>query len=127
MTIVLEDSALLALLHDEAGGARVAEALASGAVMGAVNYGEVVAKLSDAGLPEEHVHEPLDGLRLGVVPFDEALAFSAGRLPASTRERGLSLAARACLALGLRLRAPILTADRTCEGLVPDANLTWIR
>ena len=62
-----------------------------------------------------------------MVPFDAEQAYAADGLRTSTRERGLSLADRACLALALQLGAPVLTADRAWEGLVPGVGLEWIR
>jgi ribonuclease VapC len=48
--IVLDASALLAMLRDEAGGAMVAGAIA-GASMSAVNLAEVVSHFIHAGMP----------------------------------------------------------------------------
>ena len=108
--VVLDASALLAMLNDEPGADRVAKALPD-AVISAVNLSEVVAKLAEAGMPENEVREALDPLGLDVVPFDEELAYAAGELRRSTRSLGLSLANRACLALGVALKLPVLTAD----------------
>ena len=53
--IVLDASALLAMLRDEAGGAMVAGAIA-GARMSAVNFAEVVSHFIHAGMPPDEVH-----------------------------------------------------------------------
>ncbi len=50
----IDASALLALLNEEPGADVVAQAL-PGAVISAVNLSEVVAKLSQAGMPEDAV------------------------------------------------------------------------
>ncbi|MBI3977092.1 MAG: hypothetical protein HY331_02795 [Chloroflexi bacterium] len=46
------------------------------------------------------------------VDFDADLAYQAGLLHPATRQAGLSLGDRACLALARRLGLPALTADR---------------
>jgi ribonuclease VapC len=112
---VLDASALLAFLQREPGQERVADALTPGSAISTVNLSEVVAKLRDANAPETIIRHALNGLLargLEVVPFDEALAFTAGFLRPVTRELGLSLGDRACLALGQSRQQPVLTADR---------------
>jgi PIN domain nuclease of toxin-antitoxin system len=47
-----------------------------------------------------------------VVPFDAPLARLTATLKAPTRPLGLSLADRACLALGLHMNLPVVTGDR---------------
>jgi ribonuclease VapC len=51
-------------------------------------------------------------LDLHLIAFDEHQARAAARLWRSIRRFGLSVADRACLALGLRLGGPVVTADR---------------
>ena len=114
--VVLDASALLALLKEEPGHERVAEVVARAAV-GAVNLSEVAAKLADAGMPEGAVREALGGLALEIHDFDRELAFRTGMLRPLTRSTGLSLADRSCLALGRRLDLPVLTTDRAWKDL----------
>jgi ribonuclease VapC len=117
VSIVLDASALLALLATEPGTDRVAAALADGAIISAVNVSEVVAKLSDWHMPEAEIREVIDGLRLDVIAFDLDLALHAGSMRGPTRSLGLSLGDRACLALAQREGATALTTDRTWSGL----------
>ena len=114
--VVLDASALLALVYREPGADVVAEAV-SAAAMSSANLSEVVAKLSDDGMREFAIRGALDGYQLDVIPFDEAQAWAAGLLHPLTRSRGLSFADRACLALALALDLPVLTGDRAWEGL----------
>ena len=109
--VVLDASALLALLNAEPGADRVMAALPR-AVVGAVNLSEVVAKLAEFGLPPDEVAAAVDGLGLQVVPFDAPDAYRAGLLRPTTRAAGLSLGDRACLALGASLGGTVLTTDR---------------
>ncbi len=114
--IVLDASALLALLNREPGHEEVARTIPQ-AIVSTVNLSEVVAKLVESGMPGEAIHEALDGLALEVHAFERNLAYEAGLLRTATRSRGLSLGDRACLALGRRLNLPVLTTDRAWEGL----------
>ncbi|MBO0778869.1 MAG: type II toxin-antitoxin system VapC family toxin [Ktedonobacteraceae bacterium] len=114
---VLDASALLALLNAESGNEQVVEAMSAGAAISLVNLSEVVAKLSEAGMPEAVIHKTLDSLGLDMVSFDAALAYQAGLLRPLTRHAGLSLGDRACLALAKNLGLPALTADRAWESL----------
>jgi PIN domain nuclease of toxin-antitoxin system len=115
-SFVLDASALLCLLHDEKGAARVAEALPR-SIVSAVNLSEAVAKLADAGLPADHISVAVESLQLAIVPFDKDQAEFAGLLRPKTRHAGLSVGDRACLALGLMRKAIVLTCDRAWSKL----------
>jgi ribonuclease VapC len=108
---VLDASAVLCLLQEEKGSERVAETLPD-AMIGAVNYSEVVAKLVEAGLDEVTVDSLIDKLQLKVIPFDRIQARHAGSLRTTTRKLGLSLGDRACLALAAAEGATALTCER---------------
>ena len=125
--VVLDASALLALVHGEE-GAEVVGASIPGAQISAVNLAEVVGKLADVGMPAAEIHVALAGLGLRVVDFDETLAFAAGLLRPVTRSAGLSLGDRACLALAAATKLPALTADRSwAEVVLEDAAVELIR
>lgn len=109
---VLDASALLAILREEP-GAEVVEPHLEGAVIGAVNLSEVVAKLTEDGVPEGEVRRAIGRLELHVRPFDVEQAHAAGVLRRATRALGLSFGDRACLALAKRQGAIALTADRS--------------
>lgn len=110
--VVLDASAVLAVLLVERGAERVLAVLGN-AVISAVNLSEVVAKLEDRGVASPTADRYIATANLTVIPFDEALATAAGRLRRDTRHRGLSFGDRACLALGAQLQATVVTADRT--------------
>lgn len=109
--VVLDASAVVALLRREPGAELVAEYVPD-AIISAVNYAEVASRMADEGYSDEAVEAALDGLDLEIVPFDRVLALIAGGLRRSTRHLGLSLGDRACLALALTRGQPALTADR---------------
>jgi PIN domain nuclease of toxin-antitoxin system len=89
---VLDASALLALLNQEPGSDVVAEALAAGASVSAVNLAEVVAKLQERGVPEDDMREALGQLPFAVVALDADLAYATGCLRQATRGLGLARA-----------------------------------
>lgn len=114
---VLDASALLAYLHDEPGSDAVTGAISESAAISAANWAETLSKVAETGLDPAQVARDLeeqgllDGL-LEVVPLTAGDALVIGGLRVQTKEFGLSLGDRACLALGMRLELPILTADR---------------
>lgn len=126
MTVVLDASALLALLWSEAGGETVAEVL-PGALLSAVNLAEVCSKLVDRGIDGQAVRDLLSDLPIRIVGFDERQAHIAGEFRLATRSLGLSLGDRACLALARVENATAITADRSWSGLDALATVRLIR
>ncbi len=123
----LDASALLCLFNQEPGQDRVRAALAS-AVMSAVNYAEVIAKLADRGGDVALVGRALEQLHIAVVDFDRVQAVQAGALRQATRQAGLSFGDRACLALAKSRGLIALTADRAWAALeVPELSVELIR
>ena len=110
-SIVLDASALLAMLRDEPGGDKVAGALI-GALMCVVSLAEVTSHFVQHGMPPEAVDAMLRPLPVTLVAADAELARIAGHLRSATIEEGLSLGDRFCLALALRDDLPVWTADR---------------
>jgi PIN domain nuclease of toxin-antitoxin system len=123
---VLDASAILALLNDEPGSEKVSKVL-PGAAVSAVNLSEVVAKLSELGMPEAEIREALVGLALTIHPFNETMACTAGRLRPATKKLGLSLGDRACLALGIHVSLPVLTTDHGWKELELPTRVVLIR
>ncbi|OYU34349.1 type II toxin-antitoxin system VapC family toxin [Novosphingobium sp. PASSN1] len=109
--VVLDASALLALLHDEPGASKVADVLAGGRIC-AVNLAEVVSHFIHLGMPAHEVDAMLHPLPINVIAADDGLARIAGRLRGVTASAGLSLGDRFCLALAERDGLPALTADK---------------
>jgi PIN domain nuclease of toxin-antitoxin system len=116
-TIVLDASAILAVLNEEPGSDGLTLKMLKNAVGSTVNLAEVHTKLvSRGGDPEEAWEDALSTIQQAV-PFDEQQARLAGSLVARTRALGLSPGDRACLALGLVLKAPVYTTDRSWKNL----------
>lgn len=121
-TVVLDASALLAMLKDESGGAKVAAAIADAAI-GVVNLCEVVSHFVRAGMPAREVEDMLNALPLTVVAADAGLAWEAGRLRAVTAEAGLSLGDRFCIALAKREGLPAWTGDKAWKAISAAASV----
>ena len=114
--IVLDASAVLAWIKDEPGHQQVEDVLPE-ALISAVNLSEVMAKLVERGIPEPQAISTLEELNLEVVPFDTHLALRTGALRSLTKPLGLSLGDRACIALGMHLALPVMTAERNWQSL----------
>lgn len=126
MSVVLDTSAVLALLWNEAGAERVADAMAD-ARISTVNLAELVGKLVDRGASDRDAAEVIQSLGLEAVGFDADQAFAAGVLRRSTRAAGLSIGDRACLSLAKRDGRVALTADRSWNTLELEIDVELIR
>jgi ribonuclease VapC len=124
---VLDTSAVLALLNHEKGWELVEQAITVGAAISTVNVAEVVSKLSDTAMPETAIGQVLDLLGLELVDFNQSLAYQTGLLRPYTKQLGLSLGDRACLALAGFRHLPALTADRAWRQLELDITIQLIR
>jgi len=125
--IVVDASALLAVLNQEVGAERLTPELLNAAASSTVNLAEVQGKLVDRGLSTD------DAWEATLSPIREAVSFTpeharlAGDLVRQTRPYGLSLGDRACLALGIALKAPVYTADRSWRNLKIGVRIHVIR
>lgn len=113
MNLVIDTSALLALLWQEPGWQTVAQALhETNGLMSTVNLAELVTKTQEQQtVSEADIRSLLAELPITIVPYDADLAIATGILRNATRTLGLSLGDRACLALAQQQKAPALTAD----------------
>lgn len=131
-SLVLDASALLAYLYGEMGAQRVRDALAIGCRISSVNWSEVLAKVAEVGdsaaeLVEKLKQSQLLGTSLLVEPFTEHDALLAAELRPNTKDLGLSLGDRACLALGRSRKAKVLTADRDWQKVAGGPEVLLIR
>jgi len=125
--IVLDASAILAVINNEPGAQKLTPELLSRAVAGAVNLSEVQAKLVSRGWPSDEAWEDATSPVREVLPFNQDQARIAGDLIAHTRPLGLSLGDRACIALAIALRAPVYTAEKAWCKLKVDVRVHLIR
>ncbi len=123
---LLDASALLAAVQNEQGSEKVMEQI-DACLISSVNWSEVIQKLKHSGANAELIESNLKALGLTVIDFNEEDAKLAANLWQKGKEFGLSIADRACLASGIRLSIPIITADRIWTKLDTDAEIEFIR
>jgi ribonuclease VapC len=125
--IVLDASAILAVISSEPGAEKLTPDLLGRAVGGTVNLAEVQTKLVIRGWTSAQAWEDATSPVREVLPFDEEQARIAGDLVTHTRHLGLSLGDRACLALGIALKAPVYTAERAWKKVKVGVKIHVIR
>jgi PIN domain nuclease of toxin-antitoxin system len=125
--IVLDASAILAVIAGEPGAEKLTPDLLSGAVASTVNLAEVQTKLVSRGWTSDEAWEDATSPVREVLPFDEEHARIAGDLVTQTRPLGLSLGDRACLALGMALKAQVYTAEKAWKKVKVGVRVHVIR
>jgi len=124
--IALDASALLAFLLRERGHQKVREILQE-SCMSTVNFSEVLGCFGRAGQDVPLIAKNLLAMPVELVEFTTAHATIAAELAHMTREAGLSLGDRACLALARERRIPALTADRAWTRLQLSIEIRTVR
>lgn len=125
-SLVIDASALLAMVHGEPGGDAV-RPLMAGSIISSVNWSEVVQKSAASGVDIDGMRAEVREIGLTISPFTALDAEEAARLWFETRHIGLSFADRACLAVARRRRAVAVTADRAWAALPIDVPVQLIR
>ena len=115
--VVLDASAILAVLFHERGAENLTEEVLQRAVASTVNLAEVQSKLVKMGRTPEDAWVDALSLDTVAIPFTSQHAKTAGSLIAQTEKQGLSLGDRACLALAIALKAPVYTTEQIWKGL----------
>ncbi len=122
---ILDASALIAFVRKERGHEIVREWIVDSAIS-AVNFAEVMQKLGNESVEEKMLRSVVQNLSVQVVAFDREHAIIVGKLYPNAN-KGISLADRACISLGITLNLPILTADREWQKLGLGANIIQFR
>jgi PIN domain nuclease of toxin-antitoxin system len=125
--VVLDASAILAIIKGEPGTEKLSPQLLTNAVASTVNLAEVQTKLVNKGWSSAQAWEDATSPVREIISFDSKQARIAGNLASETKHLGLSLGDRACLALGLALNAPVYTTERIWKQLKLDVNVHVIR
>lgn len=131
-TIVLDASALLALLFDEPGAEKIENLFNQAAeadkpmLISAVNWAEVLYKMQS-----KHGKQGFEGARrfeltmpLDAVPVDRELAETAASLKS---EHGLGLADAFAAALAKQKKAELVTADTEFKPLEKEIKINWLK
>lgn len=126
MKIALDASALLAFLFGEAGHEKVAEIIEDSGISSS-NLAEVISRFARDGHNADQVHQQIAGSGIEIVPFRGEDAALVAAFAPSTRELGLSLGDRACLALALRRGVPAITGDQVWARLDLPLDILVIR
>ena len=127
-TVVLDTSALFAFLQQEQGAESVERYLESAdCVMSTVNQAEFIGKMRADGVAMPQIEQILGALPLVFVTFDSEQAVVSGELAAHTRNLGLSLGDRACLALAKQRGSRAVTADKGWMRLGSEVEIECIR
>ena len=113
---ILDATAVLAIIQEEAGAERLLP-LCREAAVSAVNVAEVLAKLISKGVPRAEAQAAVDALHVEALPFEPAAA----SLSAFYTRKGVSLGDR-CFLAAAYLHGTGWTADRAlashdCERL----------
>lgn len=126
MSVVLDSSAVLAFVYKETGHDSVLP-LIEGSRISAANWSEVLQKIAGFGGDARRQATLLTALGIEVEPLTAEDALTAAQLYPATRQAGLSLGDRCCLALALRLGVAAVTADKAWGNLEIGAEITLIR
>ena len=124
--IVFDSSAILALLKIESGHEIVSKNLEQ-AVVSSVNFCEVVTFLSKKTTKQDEMIKFLTETFDCIEDFNIEQAIIAGSFIKITKDYGLSLGDRACLALAKYKNIPVLTADKSWSKLNLGIKIKLIR
>jgi len=125
-SFVLDSSALLALINNEAGALSV-EPLISQSIISAINFAETLSILERHGIKTKEGAHLLRSMIKDIIPFTTEHAIISSEIYLSCQLKGLSLGDRACLALGLSENLPVVTADRAWKDLSLNLEIRCIR
>ena len=125
--VVLDASAVLALIQHERGEEKLTDEILDGAVISTVNLAEVQSKLVKNGYDPDEAWEDALSLVTAPEPFTSEQAKIAGSLIAKTEKYGLSPGGRSCLALAIALKAPVYTTEQAWRNLKVGVPIHVIR
>ena len=113
MLYVMDASAILALMQAEKGWEVVDDLIREQqCVASCVNIAEVGTRMIDKGLAPSQLERTLKELDIQPVDFDLEQSTLCAELRLSTKQAGLSLGDRACLALAKLMDGTAVTSDR---------------
>jgi len=125
--VVLDASAILAILFQEQGGEKLTAEILRDSVISTVNLAEVQSKLIKKGYVPEEAWEDALSIVNSAEPYTSEQARIAGDLITTTERFGLSLGDRSCLALAIALKAPVYTTEQAWRHLKVGVPIHVIR
>jgi PIN domain nuclease of toxin-antitoxin system len=125
--VVLDASAILAIVFQERGAEKLTVEIMKDAVISTVNLAEVQSKLVKKGYDPDEAWEDATSLVSAAVRFTSEQAKIAGSLITQTEKVGLSLGDRSCLALAIALKAPVYTTEQAWRELKVGVPIHVIR
>jgi ribonuclease VapC len=126
LSVVIDASALLAVLLGETGADFVVDVL-RGSRLSTVNLSECLGRVVDKGHAALELEAIVRSFEIEMVPFSSEHARQAAELRPASKHLGLSLGDRACLALAMQGRRPLLTGDRRLASFACDVDIRMIR
>lgn len=108
---LIDASAILAMLRDESGGDRLAQYLDDG-LIAQINRIEVVQFFVKLERSFDEAEGVMAALALNKVVLNEAMEARAAQMVPFTKQFGLGIGDRICLATASVLEVPVVTADR---------------
>jgi len=125
--VVLDASAILAIIFQESGRENLTDEIMDSAVASTVNLSEVQCKLLKKGFDPDEAWEDIHSLVPAAISFSSEHAKIAGDLMLKTEKYGLSLGDRSCLALAIALKAPVYTTEQMWRNLKVGVPIHVIR
>lgn len=129
-SVILDTSAILTIINQET-GSEVVKPLLANSIVSSVNIAETSAILvARYQIPLVEIKVLISQLIGNIINFNEEQAYLVAELEIINREKkfGLSLADKACIALGASMGITIYTADKIWKDLkFKDAKIKLIR
>jgi PIN domain nuclease of toxin-antitoxin system len=124
--IVLDCSAVLAVLLREPGAGRVLEEF-DAAAASAATLAEILSKAAQRGIPSRESYPAILDFGIDVHPVTTLHARIAGEISLAPRRLDLSLGDRLCIALAISLDCELLTSDRGMAEFAAGVPITLFR
>ena len=125
--IIFDASAVIALLAKEKGFEVIKRHLKN-AIISSINISEVYKYCIDKqNLTADECKNIMGISGIKIIDFDEKQALIAADIYPKNKEYGLSLGDRACIALAIEKKHPILTCDKIWEKINIDVKFIMVR
>lgn len=125
-TSVIDSSALLALINDEA-GTKQAQEYFENSYMSVINATECLIVLNRNGMPMEVAQNLLESIVSKFLPVEYHDMTLVAKIKNDHKNLGLSLGDSICIALGNKLDLQIITADKIWSEVKSKSQIICIR